>query len=159
MGSKEGFAADKAGAAAEGKMLGGTSNDGSSKNFAKEGSQLVEVLKEFPSKMQTEKLAHGSPFFWTEEKDGSKKKLTYMGGYDAMCELATTKFADNKDVQYQNISAWSFGGLCVRQDARALKLQSSTEEISAHDSRRVVPRAQNVFNNPTPGYTVPDPLA
>ena len=128
MGSKEGFAADKAGAAAEGKMLGGTANDGSSKNFAKEGSQLVEVLKEFPSKMQTEKLAHGSPFFWTEEKDGSKKKLTLVGGLSDLKEHTRANFADDKSVMRQDVEPMGWGMI-------------------------------NMFNNYSPGYTTPSPLA
>lgn len=119
LGSKAGLKAD----------MGGTKNDGTSQNFAKEGSQLETILsKEFPNEIKEKCMAHGSPFFWIEEKAGAGKKLTYKGGFDAMAEFATANFADDASVQKQNISPLSFFGFC------------------------------NMFSNPSPGYTVPEPL-
>ena len=100
----------------------GTANDGTSKNFAKEGSVLFEVLKEFPK--GKEDLAFGSPFVFTQEG----KKVTKMGGVDALREWTTKTFPDNADIQKQNIDPVSFGGFI------------------------------NVFNNETPGFTMPSPL-
>ena len=124
--SKAGVEADKAGG-------GGTSNDGTSTNFALEGSVLKEILKEFPATVQEEKKAWGSPFVWFEEKDGAKKKRTVLGGVDDLKAYASKNFADDAAIQKQNVNPMSYG-------------RGSEWGIL------------NMFNNYSPGYTVPDPL-
>ena len=100
-----------------------------SANTAKEGSALLAILQEFSDEaFLAEKLAHGSPFVWSEVSDGKGgKTLSYLGGVDAMREYASERFAASEEVQKQNVSPTGIGVL-------------------------------NIFGNPTPGLTVPAPL-
>ena len=121
--SKEGLAADKTDA-----TTGGTNNDGSSANIAKPGSVLLEIFKEFPAKDVKGKEGWGSPFVWFETKDGSKKKLTLVGGLSDLKEPTRANFADDKSVMRQDVEPMGWGMI-------------------------------NMFNNYSPGYTTPSPLA
>ena len=100
-----------------------------SANTAKAGSALFAILQEFSDEaFLAEKLAHGSPFVWSEVSDSKGgKTLSYLGGVDAMREYASDRFAASEEVQKQNVSPTGIGVL-------------------------------NIFGNPTPGLTVPAPL-
>lgn len=113
LGSFEGLKAD----------MSGNQNSGKSGNSAKEGSFLVKILEEFPGEIQDTKQAHGSPFVWTEQMEGPKKKVTYLGGVDATIAWSKETFPDNAEVKAAGVI-----------------------------------KMFNIFNNLTPGFTIPDPL-
>ena len=73
---------------------------------ATEESVLFSLAAAFPESESEPYRSHGSPFVFFETADGA---VEYVGGVDALREWASANFADEEEVQAQNVNPMARG--------------------------------------------------